>query len=67
MGSKEILRAAGMLALLFAYDYISLKNDVIRLIGKLKPVTRWCIYFGIVILIFFWAPSESAEFIYFDF
>ncbi len=67
MGPKEILRAAGMLTLLFAYDYISLKKDVIRLIGRLKPVLRWCIYFGIVILIFFWAPSDSAEFIYFDF
>lgn len=67
MGIKEVVRVVCMLMMLAMYDFASLKNDVISHISRINKVVRWAVYFGIVILIFFWAPSESAEFIYFDF
>lgn len=56
-----------MLAMLFVYDYLSLKKDVIQSISKWSLPSRWAVYIGLVVLIFFWAPASSAEFIYFDF
>lgn len=56
-----------MLAILILFDYLSLKRDVIASISKWKLPWRWMLYIGFVVLIFFLAPTESAEFIYFDF
>ncbi len=56
-----------MILLLAIYDYFSLKRDVIHVISKWKLPLRWAVYIGLVVLLFFWAPSTSAEFIYFDF
>lgn len=56
-----------MILLLAAFDYISLKKDVIDCIGRWKLPYRWAVYIGLVVLIFLWAPAVSAEFIYFDF
>lgn len=56
-----------MIAILVIFDYLSLKKDVIACISNWKLPGRWALYISFVILIFFLAPAESAEFIYFDF
>ena len=56
-----------MLAILTVFDYLSLKRDVIASVSKWKLPWRWALYIGFVVLIFFLAPAESVEFIYFDF
>lgn len=56
-----------MLAILTVFDYLSLKRDVIASVSKWKLPLRWALYIGFMVLIFFLAPAESAEFIYFDF
>lgn len=62
-----VLKLLFMFVLLGAFDYISLKKDVISSISKWKFPCRWALYIGLIVLIFFWAPAESAQFIYFDF
>ncbi|MGL5258472.1 MAG: MBOAT family O-acyltransferase [Lachnospiraceae bacterium] len=67
VGIKEGIELFYMLGLLFAFDYISLKQDVFSFLSKLPLVVRWSIYLSIPIAIFFLAPATGAEFIYFDF
>ena len=67
IGAAEAVKILLMILLLAVFDYISLKKDVIACIGKWKLLCRWAVYLGILALIFFWAPAESAQFIYFDF
>ena len=67
IGVATAVKLLLMLLLLAVFDYISLKKDVIDCIGKWKLPCRWTVYIGIIILIFLWAPAESAQFIYFDF
>ncbi len=58
------------LAILFAYDGLSLKYDVIETIGKTKFYFRWIIYFVLVFFIissFYLGMSDYGEFIYFRF
>lgn len=54
--------------ILFVYDYLSLKMDVIQKISEKNTVFRWAIYicFGLI-LIFFSQKGVAAEFIYFQF
>lgn len=67
IGVATAVKLLLMLLLLAVFDYFSLKKDVIDCIGKWKLSCRWTVYIGIIILIFLWAPAESAQFIYFDF
>lgn len=67
IGAAEAVKILLMLLLLAVFDYISLKKDVIDCIGKWKMPCRWAVYLGILALIFFLAPAQSAQFIYFDF
>lgn len=67
MTNRSIIRIIFMLLILGTYDYFSQKTDVILAISKKPLIVRWMVYILLVILIFVWAPAESAEFIYFDF
>ena len=65
------LAAMGMLlsvALLTAYDYASLKTDVINVISRQKFFVRWPAYVLLLIVIALFSPKGVAtEFIYFQF
>ncbi|MCM1263824.1 MAG: MBOAT family protein [Butyrivibrio sp.] len=65
--SRAIIRIILMLIILGTFDYYSQKTDVILAISKKPLLLRWTVYLLLVVLIFVWAPAESAEFIYFDF
>ena len=53
---------------LTAYDYVSLKNDVIEEISRWSTYWRWLVYILIAIFIVCLAPVENnSEFIYFQF
>ena len=53
--------------IIFVFDYVSLKNDVLEWMSHRKTVVRW----GIYIIIIFWTilmmPLETSSFIYFQF
>ncbi|MBE6097709.1 MAG: MBOAT family protein [Schwartzia succinivorans] len=53
--------------MIFAFDYVSLKKDVLEWLSDLKTSVRW----GIYIVIIFWTilkmPLETSSFIYFQF
>ncbi len=51
IGEVAIALAALKIAILFSYDYYSLKCDVIEKITNCNPVVRWCIYLLFILLI----------------
>ena len=54
--------------LLLLFDYLSLHMDVWARVKKLGTVKRWVLYIGLIILIVFFKPLDSAaQFIYFKF
>lgn len=57
------------IALLFGYDALSLKRDVLAEMDRLKPALRWTIYLVLsaVILAFHIHNGVSQQFIYFQF
>lgn len=56
------------LFILFLYDYVSLKNDVICIISSRRIVVRWAVYCIFVLWIIMNVPyNYSGEFIYFQF
>lgn len=56
------------ISMLFAFDYASLKRDVIESIGKLSPILRWTVYIVFIWSIIIMAPiTGSSEFVYFQF
>lgn len=56
------------IALLTAYDFASLKTDVICWISGRKTAVRWIVYLSLFFLIVFCRPVTSGgEFIYFQF
>ena len=66
--SEDIANLAIMLAVLFLYDYFSLKMDVLQCIGRLNIVFRWSIYIAFTLLMGYLLPlNSSGEFIYFQF
>ncbi len=64
------LQMAVVLSVLFLYDYISLKADVIALVGKQRTGVRWFIYISFmslfVISYLLWGKTGN-QFIYFQF
>lgn len=64
---SDAVKILFVIAVLWVFDFVSLKRDVIGLVSKWKTPIRWGVYMGMIILIFFLAPSTSAEFIYFNF
>ncbi len=56
------------LILLFAYDYYSLKGDVISAISSRGKVIRWTVYVVFLLWIYFnVVPDNNSVFIYFQF
>lgn len=54
--------------MLIAFDYTSLKKDVIRIISSKKKIYRWPIYIVFVLFFIFNLPvTNTTEFIYFQF
>lgn len=53
--------------ILLAYDYASLKGDVIARISSRGPVLRYLCYFGLVTFIIFNRSITESAFIYFQF
>lgn len=64
----ELVNWGIMLVILFAFDYLNLKADVIQQISSRKGIVRWSIYIGFSLLFLFLLPtSAGGEFIYFQF
>ncbi len=55
------------LLLLAAYDFASLKTDVIASIGKRPLIVRWGIYLAFAMVLFLFAQVGNHSFIYFQF
>ncbi len=65
---EDILFMGVSLLILFAYDFFSLKEDVITVISSKKTIFRWGIYCIFVLWIIINIPVvKNAEFIYFQF
>ncbi|MBO5502129.1 MAG: MBOAT family protein [Clostridia bacterium] len=57
-----------MLLILLAFDFASLKQDVIQRVSSMKPLWRWVVYVVFLMLMLYLLPSNpSGEFIYFQF
>lgn len=68
MGVERLIICLISVALLFAYDAMSEKKDVIQCISAKKRIVSWSVYVVIALLILAWTPITSgAEFIYFQF
>lgn len=67
IGGTSLAKMIVCLGILFLYDFFSMKYDLIQLTTKLKVVPRWALYYGFVLLIFFFMEVGSTEFIYFEF
>ena len=67
IGTIRMLILVFSLILLFVYDYVSLNNDCILLIGKKKPIVRMMIYLLFLCIIIFFKAPAPAEFVYFQF
>ena len=55
------------LILLMGYDYVSLKNDCIKIISEKNVVIRNLVYLFLLCIIIFLKATEAAEFVYFQF
>lgn len=56
------------ISILLIYDFLSLKYDVIYLIGKTRVYIRWITYIALTFYILFNTPIDTNnEFIYFQF
>lgn len=64
----DLLKIGLCLATLTAFDYFSLKTDVIKWISDRKPIVRWTVYVFIIMMIVFCIPvTNQTTFIYFQF
>ena len=55
-------------AVLFLYDMVSLKQDVIGLVSRQKGPVRWSVYVLLLVVIALFSQKGIAtEFIYFQF
>lgn len=67
LGRKDMLVLPMSLSILLAYDYVSLKYDVLFCFGRLPGVIRWSIYYFLVFLIVLAGNFGSSQFVYFQF
>lgn len=64
----DLIKIALCLVVLTAFDYFSLKTDVIKWISDRKPIVRWTVYVLIIMMIVFCIPvTNQTTFIYFQF
>lgn len=65
IGKMFIILFAFEFAILFSFDYFSLRCDVIDKISKMKPLTRWCIYIVFILIIMQLSyKGETEVFVY---
>ena len=68
LSKRELLRFILCLSVMTAFDFSSLKNDVINWISKRNVILRWAVYLCFIWIIIFLSPKKgSAEFVYFQF
>ena len=53
--------------LLAAFDFASLKTDVIAWVGERPKAVRYAIYAGMLLIIMLFKASSRSEFVYFQF
>lgn len=67
-GKMELLFTGVSVIILFIYDYVALKRDIIHTLTSNNKTVRWLIYSLFVLWIIMKIPaSETGEFIYFQF
>lgn len=68
MSAITFVEVCSFILVLALYDYLSLTDDVIVEIGKLRKVLRWILYIIILLVIVFLSQKgASADFVYFQF
>lgn len=68
LGVKPLFFLVLSIMILVAFDYFSLKSDVIKAISEKKTIVRWVIYTVFLLWMIFNIPTTNAtEFIYFQF
>lgn len=68
LGKRDLVFLIPSLFLLMAFDYASLKIDVIEKISNYKVLIRWVIYICLIVWMIMNVPvNNQAEFIYFQF
>ena len=67
MDNFSKLMAGLSLLLMFMYDYISSKTDIIALVSRKKLLFRYIVYFALVTTIALLKAAEHVEFVYFQF
>ena len=56
------------ISLLFLFDYLSLKMDVIARVRMLPPIGKWILYWLLLLVVFYFSISNTDQaFIYFQF
>ena len=67
IAKSSVITLIAPIAMVFIYDYVSLKKDVLEWLADKQLIVRW----GIYIIIVFWTilkmPLEVSSFIYFQF
>ncbi len=63
----ELIRLIISIALLSAYDFASLKTDVIDWIGRRPFAVRHAVYLLLIITVLMFRPISEVEFVYFRF
>ncbi len=68
MSYAQMFGMAVSVAILFIYDFLSLKYDVIKEFSKRKFFIRWPVYvLSLIVIALFSAKGVATEFIYFQF
>ena len=67
MDNFSKLTAGLSLLLMFMYDYISSKKDIIALVSRKNPLFRYIVYVALVTVTVLFRAAEHVEFVYFQF
>lgn len=67
IGKIRLLEICSFISVLFVYDFINIKKDVIYMIGKLPRTIRWTIYYMFLGFIIYFGSFASSQFVYFQF
>jgi len=68
ISKDELILIAVCIIILFVYDYVSLKHDVLLLLDRIPRPARYAVYVAVVIAIMCFVPVYgNNEFIYFQF
>ena len=68
MNVRSLVHISFCLSILFIWDYISLKRDIILTVTSCKvPMLRLVFYIGLISLVLLFRTISNAEFVYFQF